>query len=190
MFGTLGCIYLVLPGIFVAFYHRADVKATCEARDSKIRWTDHCPLPVLSLSLLLAFGATSILWSAGYEFVTPLFGIIMKGIPGAIFFFGVSALFIYLAWAIYKMRLYAWWVTLAAFVLFGLSTIVTFSRISLMDLYREMKFPEDQLKMMEEAGVLEINIPLIVVIYLTLFIGYLLWVRTYMLAGSTSVSDS
>ncbi len=190
MFGTLGCMYLVLPGIFITFYQRADVKATCDAKDAKIRWTDHCPLPVLSLSLLLALGATSILWSAGYDFVTPLFGVILKGIYGAIFFFGFSAVLLYLAWAIYKMRLFAWWATLAAFVLFGLSTIVTFSRISLMDLYREMDFPEDQLKTIEEAGVLEVNVPLIVVIYLALFIGYMLWVRTYMVAGSRPASDS
>lgn len=188
-FGTLGCMYLLLPGIFIAFYHRADVKATCDAKDSKIRWTDHCPLPVLSLSLLLAFGATSILWSAGYGFVTPLFGVILKGVPGAIFFLGVSALFLYLAWAIYKLKLFAWWATLAVFLLFGLSTIVSFSRISLLDLYREMNFPAEQLKRMQDAGVLDMNVPLIVGIYLALFIGYLLWVRTYMVGGPTPVAQ-
>lgn len=184
MIGTMSCMYVVLPGIFIAFYQRADVKATCDAKDPHVRWTDRCPLPVLSLSLLMGIGATSVLWSASYGFVAPLFGIILKGVPGALFFLGLSLLFGYLAWATYKLKLQAWWATLACVVLFSLSTIVSFSRLTLMDLYREMKFPEDQLKMMEEMGVLDMNVPLMMTVGLALFVGYLLWVRRYYAAGT------
>ncbi len=189
MIGTMSCMYLVLPGIFIAFYQRADVKATCDAKDPNVRWTDHCPLPVLSLSLMLGFGATSVIWSASYGFVTPLFGIIMKGVPGALFFLGISLLFGYLAWATYKLKMHAWWATLGTGVVFGLSTIVSFSRLSLMDLYREMKFPADQLKMMEDMGVLEMNIPLMMTVSLALFAGYLLWVRRYFAADAAPHRD-
>lgn len=186
MIGTMSCMYLVLPGIFIAFYQRADVKATCDAKDPNVRWTDHCPLPMLSLSLLLGFGATSVIWSASYGFVTPLFGIILKGVPGALLFLGLSLLFGYLAWVTYKLKLQAWWATLGVGVLFGLSTIVSFSRLSLMDLYREMNIPEDQLKMMEDMGALEMNIPLMTTVGLAVFVGYLLWVRRYFAADSAS----
>ncbi len=186
MFGTMGCMYLLLPGIFVAFYQRADVKLTCDAKDPHVRWTDHCPLPVLSLSLLLAFAATSVIWSAGYGFVTPFFGTIIKGVPGAIFFIGLSLLFGYLAWATYKLKMGAWWATLGVFVLLALSTVISFSRISMLDLYREMNFPEDQLKMMEASGVFEMNIPLMMGVNLAVFAGYLLWVRGYMVAEATA----
>jgi hypothetical protein len=183
MFGTMSCMYLVLPGIFIAFYQRADVKATCDARDPTVRWTDHCPLPVLSLSLMLGWGATSVIWSAGYGFVAPLFGIILKGVPGAVFFLAMSLMFGYLARATYKLKLQAWWATLGVGLFFGLSTLVSFSRMSLMDLYREMNFPEDQLKMMEEMGVLEMNIPLMMTVSFAMFAGYLLWVRRYFVAA-------
>ncbi len=184
MFGTMGCMYLLLPGIFVAFYQRGDVKRTCDAKDPHVRWTDHCPLPVLSLSLLLGFAATSVIWSAGYGFVTPFFGVILKGVSGAIFFLALSLLFGYLAWATYKLKMAAWWATLAAFVLLGLSTVISFSRMSMLDLYREMNFPADQLKMMEAAGVLEMNIPLMMTVNLVVFVGYLLWVRSHWTPGS------
>jgi hypothetical protein len=190
MLSTMSCMYLVLPGIFILFYGRADVKATCDAKDPVVRWTDHCPLPVLSLSLLLGFGATSVIWSAGYGFVAPFFGIIIKGIPGALFFLGFSSLFGYLAWATYKLKMEAWWATLGAIVLFGLSTVISFSRMSMMDLYREMNFPAEQLKMMEKLGVLEMNIPLIASVNFAVFIGYLLWVRSYFPAGTTADQES
>ncbi len=50
-------IFFVLPLIWVLFYQGKHVRATCEARDSVVRWTDRCPLPVLAISLWLAFGA-------------------------------------------------------------------------------------------------------------------------------------
>lgn len=176
---TMICLYLLLPGIFILFYGRSDVKATCDTLDPVVRWTDHCPLPVLSLSLLLGFAAISVVGSAGYGFVTPFFGFIIKGIPGAMFFLGLSLLFGYLSWATYKLKKKGWWVTLAAIVFLGLSTVISFLRLSLMDLYREMQFSADQLEMMEKLGVLELNMPLIASINFALFIGYLLWVRSY-----------
>ena len=172
-------IYVVVPGVFIIFYGRYDVKATCEWRDPQIRWTDRCPLPVLSLSLMLGFAATSVLWSAGYGFVAPFFGIILKGVAGAILFMGISLLFGYLAWATYKQKIAAWWTTLGTFLLLGLSTIISFSAISLMDLYREMGFPKDQLDMMERSGAFGMNLPLMMGINLLVFVGYLFWVRGY-----------
>ena len=122
--------------------------------------------------------------------MTPLFGIILKGVPGALFFLGFSLLLGYLALATYKLKLQAWWATLGAAALFGLSTIVSFTRLSLMDLYREMNFPEDQLKMMEDMGVLEMNMPLMITVYLAVFVGYLFWVRRYFVSGSTTRQES
>jgi hypothetical protein len=172
-------MYVVVPGIFILFYRRSDVKATCEWRDPQIRWTDRCPLPVLSLSLVLGFAATSVLWGAGYGFVVPFFGTLFKGVPGALLFLGFSSLFGYLAWATYKLKISAWWTTLGAILLFGLSTIISFSIIDLVDLYREMGFPKDQIEMMERSGAFTMNFPLMMGINLVVFVGYLFWVRKF-----------
>ncbi|MCA9139964.1 MAG: hypothetical protein KDB00_24495 [Planctomycetales bacterium] len=177
---TVG-IYIILPGIFILFYRRSDVKATCELCDPKVRWTDKCPLPVLSLSLMLAFGTSSVLWGAPCGYVMPFFGIFIKGIPGAILMVCLSVLFGYLAWAIYKMKISAWWITLAVLLLAGLSAVITFVFHDVIDLYREMNFPQDQLDIMEKSGAFGMNFPLLMAINTVAFIGYLLWVRRYFL---------
>ncbi|MCH9657021.1 MAG: hypothetical protein K0U86_17695 [Planctomycetes bacterium] len=185
MTGTIGCMYLFLPGIFVFFYQSKHVKATCEQRDPHVRWTDKCPLPVLAMSLMLGYGSLSFFYSASYGFVTPFFGILLKGIPGGIVMLPFTLLSAYLAWATYQLKIAAWWTTLAVYVTFGVSGIITFSRIDLMDLYREMNMPEDQLKFIEKSGMIDrMNMPLIFGMSFVVFVGYLLWVRRYFIASS------
>lgn len=53
MTGTIGCVYLMLPGAFVLFYRSPHVKATCEHRNPMECWTDRCPLPVLGMSVIV-----------------------------------------------------------------------------------------------------------------------------------------
>jgi hypothetical protein len=61
MIAFMAVIYVIIPGIFVLFYKGKHVKATCEYRDPKIRWTDKCPLPVLGVSFVCAIWAVSML---------------------------------------------------------------------------------------------------------------------------------
>ena len=81
----MACIYILLPAVFLFFYHRASVRATCQRRDPQIRWTDRCPMPVLALSILLAWGAACCLFSmVAYRGVMPLFGVFASGTAGAV----------------------------------------------------------------------------------------------------------
>lgn len=185
MIGTLGFVYIFLPGIFVLFYQSKHVKATCNKRDPHVRWTDKCPLPVLAMSLMLGYGSLSIFFSAGYGFVTPFFGILLKGVPGGLMMLAFSLLSAYLAWATYQLKISAWWTTLAAYVTLGFSGLITFTRIDLMDLYREMNMPEEQLKFIEQSGIVErMNMPLMLGVSFAVFVGYMLWVRKYFVASS------
>lgn len=59
--GMVFVIYVVLPGVWFLFYRSPHVKATCEAHDPVPRWTDACPLPVLTVSLWLALGVPMLL---------------------------------------------------------------------------------------------------------------------------------
>lgn len=186
MLGMMVCLYLVLPGMFVLFYRSPHVKATCEFKDPLVRWTDSCPLPVLALSLLLGSGAISMVYSLAYC-VLPFFGILLKGVPGGLAILCVSLLFAYLAWATYKLKMGAWWATLAVYGVFCLSTVVTFSRISIMEFYREMNFPEEQLKLMEDSGMVELmNMPLMTGVGFAVLVGYMLCVRRYFVAGAAA----
>ena len=80
-FAVMFVIYVLIPGILFLFYRSDTVRATCEARDPVTRWTDRCPLPVLSVSIFVAFGAAMALVIAATYAVYPLFGVVLFGLP-------------------------------------------------------------------------------------------------------------
>ncbi len=97
------------PGILVRFYRSPHVKATFEAKDPSLPWTDRVPAPVLALTLLFGFGAVSGLLGVAYR-AFPVFGRILTGIPATLLSsLAVGALCALLAWGTYHRRPAAWW---------------------------------------------------------------------------------
>ena len=149
-----GVIYVAVPGGLVLFYGSRHVKATCERLDPLPRWTDKCPLPVLAQSILLWSFAACLALSAFGGFVFPFFGMLLDGIAGAAAV-TVSVLLLGLAaWGVYRLRMEAWWGAVALILAWGVSATITFSRVSLMELYERMQFPEEQLEMLRESPVI------------------------------------
>jgi hypothetical protein len=189
--GMMVFLYLVFPAIFVLFYRSPHVKATCEFKDPHVRWTDKCPLPVLALSVMLGLGAVSLVLSAGSGFGIPFFGTVLRSAAGILATLAIAGLFAYLAWATYRLKISAWWATIAAFAFGFASAIVTFSRIDLMEFYRESGMPEEQLKVIEETGMIEkMNMPVMMGVSGVVLLGLLLWVRRYMVAAPAARADS
>jgi hypothetical protein len=189
MFSVLAGIYVVLPAIFVLFYRGRNVKATCEFRDPRPRWTDRCPLPVLALSLMLAVGAYSIVWMMPSGIVMPLFGVLVGGVPAMVVCAVFACLLGWLAWGTYRLRIGAWWGTLALMVLGGLSGVITFARRGLLEMYEKMDFPQQQIDMIRQMGITDK--PFIVgstVIAAAVWIGYLLFLRRYFVASASQRS--
>ena len=71
---TVACIYVFLPALFLLLCNHKSVRETCRRRDSKIAWTERCPMPVLALCLILVFSGLSMFSLAGYNWTMPLFG--------------------------------------------------------------------------------------------------------------------
>jgi len=100
----LGCIYILLPALFLVFYHRESVRATCQRRDPQVRWTDRCPMPVLALIILLALSVVSMSSAAVYGPVMPLFGVFISGPAGAAVILLVTLAMAYFAWGSYRLQ--------------------------------------------------------------------------------------
>jgi len=180
MTGFAAIFGVLLPSVLLLFYGSKNVKATCEARDHKVRWTDRCPLPVLAVSLWLYFMAASMLSTGLYGWAIPFFGHIVTGLAGAAVAIVTALIFGYSGWGTYRLHAKAWWVAFVVCILSAVSSVLTFSRVSLVDFWAGMNLPAEQLEMMK--GLDFMQSPLFVLYggaWFAVCIGYLLYVKKY-----------
>jgi hypothetical protein len=180
MFGFLSVCYVIMPGTLILFYRSKHVKATCERRDPRIRWTDKCPLPVLALSLVFGCGAVNSLCCAFYGWAVPFFGGIQSGVTGAVIVIINAFLLCYVSRGLYRLSLRGWWSAVLLVVAWGISSAITFSRVGLMAFYEKMNMPPDQLVQMEQLA--QSLGPWMVtssIVSVVLVLAYLLFVRRY-----------
>jgi hypothetical protein len=181
MMAIIAVFLVVLPVIWTFFYGSWHVKATCEARNSVVCWTDACPLPVLACSLWLIFGAPMMLTTplTGHA-VMPFFGIFLTGIPGAMLYLAGAAILIYGAWAMYKLNRLGWWLIFAALCAFFISNILTYARHDVTELYRLMDYPKAQIELIQKSGFFTGNNMMWVSLFSTLpFMGYLIFIERF-----------
>ncbi len=148
-------LMVLIPLAVVLFYRSPHVRATCEASDPTIRWTDKCPLPVLGLSLWVAAGgAFMLIMPIAYAGAAPFFGVILSGIAGSLLYLCLGVGFGFLARGIYRQEPVAWWLALGVTVLAAVSNLVTFARVDPRELYRLMGYSPAQLQQLQELNVL------------------------------------
>ncbi len=178
--GFTAVFYVIIPGVLVLFYGSRNVKATCEFHDSRVRWTDKCPLPVLAVSLLFVFSASSMLSIGFYGWVIPFFGFILSGVSGAMVALVGILLLGYTAWGTYKLNIKAWWCAVLISVAWVISIGITFSRVSLLDFYEKMDLPAEQLDIIKQSGIPQNStMVLLFGLWIIGFLGYLLYTRKY-----------
>lgn len=174
-------IFIVVPGVLVVFYQSKHVKATCEARDPVARWTDGCPLPVLAVAVWLGFGAAWMLaMPIALNVVLPFFGVLLSGLSATAACLLLSVLWACLAWAWYRLKPTAWWITLAILLAFSISSILTFTQVDVMEMYRLMGYPPEQMALMEQYSFLTGQTMVWWSAgFMLLMIGYVIWVKRF-----------
>ena len=172
-------IYVLIPGVLVLFYRSPHVKATCHARDPQLRWTDKCPLPVLALSILFALWAVSMLSMGAYGWTFPFFGAILTGISGAVVMLPLALSLAFLARGTYRLSINAWWCAAFLTIAWAASMAVTFSRISILDFYEKMNFPEQQLESMRQYMPHGSTMVLMFALSFAAFFAYLLYTKKF-----------
>ena len=189
--GFMTLFYILLPGALVLFYRSRHVKATCELNNPKAGWTDRCPLPVLAISLLFALWAACLPSMGLYGWVLPFFGVLLSGTAGAVTSLTIMALLGWIAWGSYKLDKRAWIGSIGLVAAWALSIGVTFSRISLMDLYKKMNFSEEQLELMQP--ICETQMPMFTALgalWVAGLLGYLLYTHRFYSAINTRTVNS
>ena len=180
MMGFMTVFYVVLPAGLLLFYSRRDCRATCEARDPQPRWTDGVPMPVLTVTLMFGLWAVSILLMGAYGWFFPFFGTILTGSAGMLAVLMASVLCAATAWGLGRLRSEAWAGALALTVAWSVSGYLTFRNMTMLDLYRKMNFPDDQLRVMGQMALPDMSS--LMAMYgagVVLLLGVLVYSRRY-----------
>jgi hypothetical protein len=179
-------LMVLIPLAVVLFYRSPHVRATCQARDPAVRWTDKRPLPVLGLSLWLAAGGVfMLLMPLAYSGAAPFFGVLLSGIAGSIFYLFMAICFGFLARGIYRLDPVAWWLVLAVSVLAGVSNVMTFARIDPRELYRFMGYSQAQLQQLQGLNLLNNDLmACLSAIGILPMLAYLMYLRRFFRGSS------
>jgi hypothetical protein len=149
---------VLLPAIFLFFYSRKSVRATCLAqKGAKVASTATAgpaapglPVPLAILGVWQALGAFSLL-AITFMRVTSVFGVVLHGAAAVLVLLTYSVLSGYSAWAIFRQNLIGWKIAVF-FVGFGtINMLVTYLRHpDMLQLYREMGFNDQSLRIYEQ----------------------------------------
>ena len=184
--GVFGLVGFVGPLIWALFYSGRNVKATCEALDPVPRWTDRSPLPVLAISLWLLFGAITLIGMAAVYSVAPFFGLLVSGNIARAYYLFLGLIWLYAAWALYRLDRRGWWVVLIAILASTFSALITFSRHDMAEIYGMMHYPEQQIAMIQKFGFSSGHMMLWVTLICTVpLIVYLLYIRKFLTRPAT-----
>jgi len=182
IFGIIGFLYVILPGAFVLFYRSPHVAATCRARDRSPQWTDDLPRRLLTLVIVWALAAVSVLMMPAYGFVAPFFGIVLNGASGAAVWAAILAGCVVLTWGSARRAPWAWWGGVAAIILATLSSVITAARVDPAEFVLAMGLPEEQLVLL--SGIAMPGrwvMALVWVVVWGTFLAYLMTVRRFFL---------
>jgi hypothetical protein len=183
-------MYFVIPGALLALCQRESVRATCERRDPKIRWTDRCPLPVLPLSLIDAFSVSS---AFSMSTCLPVFGIYVSGSAGVAVAVLMACLFAWLAWGTYRLKPAAWWGALVVVVVGTADGVFAFAAMDMSEMYKTMGITAELLESMRKAGLFDILSrygPWLTLTSGLAALGYLMFLRRYFFRAKVPAPES
>ena len=90
----------------------------------------------------------------------------------------------YLAWGTYKLNRIAWWVAVILTSFGALSSIITFSRMSLGEFFTRGNFSAQQLQQMQQSGMPNAADMVLIGVPAAIFLGYLLYTKRYFAISS------
>jgi len=184
VFVVIGFLFVLLPGAFVLFYRSPHVAATCRIRDSQPQWTDDLPRRLLTLVIVWALAAVSVLMMPAYGFIVPFFGVVLSGASGAAVWAAILVMCVALTWGSARRAPWAWWGGVAAIILATLSSVITALRVDPAAFILAMDLPEQQTALLSEIAMPEQWVMALVwVVMWGTFLAYLMTVRRFFFAG-------
>jgi hypothetical protein len=115
--------------------------------------------------------------------VMPFFGTLLTGLPGMLFCLCLAAFWGYCAWLLYKLDARGWWLILIAMIVFGVSTVLTYTRHDVIEIYQLMGYPQEQIDQIQKTGLLTGNrMAWMMSFSMVPFLGYIFFIKKYLRA--------
>ena len=142
---------VAIPLLILWAYADSDVLATCRARHPDPDWSDRCPSTVLVLALALGF-AGLLSFPMALRPVLPWFGGLLTGPGGSAATLVTGGIFVWIGWALFRLKRSAWWAMGASAIVVALSTVWTLIETPRATWYRALDYPEKQIELLLASG--------------------------------------
>ncbi len=142
---------VMMPLLILWAYQDQDVLATCRARHPDPDWSDRCPSTVLVLALALGF-AGLLSFPLALRPLLPWFGGLLTGAAGSAATLLVGGVFVWIGWALFRLRASAWWATGISTIVVAVSTVWTLLETPRAAWYRALDYPERQIELLLLSG--------------------------------------
>jgi len=187
MIAVMTVVMVLLPAIFLFFYSRKSVRATCLARSGTPIATPATagppapalPVPLAILGVWEALGAFSVL-AILFMQVTFVFGVVLHGAAAILVLLTHSVLCGYAAWSIFRQKLIGWKIALFKAGFWTTSMLVTYLRHpELLQLFKEMGYSGQAFRVYEQFPQFLPIIWVGTIVMMTALLVFLLYTRKY-----------
>ncbi|HEY1921753.1 MAG TPA: hypothetical protein VGG44_03225, partial [Tepidisphaeraceae bacterium] len=174
-----GFLFVAIPGVYVWFYRKPEVKAALEHFDPAPRWTDRCPIPALAIVMVLMCYAVMTLVAIP-QAIMPVFGTVLHGPFAMVLQLILVVVAIILAKLAFQCRPSGWWGTTGLLILLMIAYAMTSLRSDQPAMYRAAGFDAQQVELMSRMqSSRPFGFLIIQLISTLLMLGYLAYVRKY-----------
>lgn len=171
--------YTVMPGLLIWFYRSRDVRLTFESRDPNSYWIEALPLPVVVLGSLFVLCAIALHILIFFNGIIPLLGLWLNGLQGILLIDILIMSLVGLIWGTLRLKTWAWYVSLFYFSLMTLSSILTLSRSSFLDILSVMNLPEFEREILQGVPLHGVHFAALIGIPLLITLGLIIYSKRY-----------
>ncbi|MGA2986608.1 MAG: hypothetical protein ABSG32_22635 [Terriglobia bacterium] len=191
MIAVMTVLMVLLPAIFLFFYSRKSVRATCLALVRAQVATpgtagspaSGLPVPLAILGVWEGLGALSVLATLFIR-VAVVFGVVLHGVAAFLVILTYSALSGYAAWAILRQKLIGWQIALFTAGFWTISMVASFVRIpDQLQMLKEIGYSDQALRIYEQFPQFSLIIRVGTAVMMTALLVFLLYTRKYFPAG-------
>lgn len=141
--------YLGLPFVLIRFYRSDNVRLTLEQSDARSIWIDQTPVPRLVLMLLFGFYFVFVHFPLMFRGIFPFWGRFLLNLEG-MFLIDISLWILGILWfGIVKRKLWAWWGSIAYFLLLFVNSMITFLKVPYSQILSLLSFPDYEMKILQ-----------------------------------------